>query len=384
MQIPSRVFYGGRSGAPLALIAATAAVTLLFSSTPFLIPPISEHYGVSEGTAGAISVVQVGAFAAANFIFPRLLRPNGRILRASAAALVVLNVLSAFAGFFSVLVTLRFFAGLAAGTMTWLTWTNAMKRKRSMSSVAATGPVAALVAAPLVSIVARQGDDAVFLFLALVTVPAVVLWAPVSGRRRAKGVISGSRSNRILLVSLFALTFFGSSVFINQTIVARDIHGLSSLAASLAFSLNAAGGLLGARLSAHHRYPGWFLASMGPAMVLSVLGPTPFFYIGMAWWGFAFWMGVPGVLQMLVDRSLEPTERAGDGQGVLALGRAGGPAFGGVFVDAGALAALAVTSAIGATLSGLTVVGVKEGRDRLPPTDPRTVDQQATDDPGES
>ena len=79
---------------------------------------------------------------------------------------------------------------------------------------------------------------------------------------------------------------------------------------------------------------------------------------------------------MLVDRSLEPTERAGDGQGVLALGRAAGPALGGVFVDSGALIALAATSAVGIAVSGLTVVGVKEGRDRLPPTDPRTIDQQ--------
>jgi predicted MFS family arabinose efflux permease len=100
------------------------------------------------------------------------------------------------------------------------------------------------------------------------------------------------------------------------------------------------------------------------------------FYIGMTWWGFAFWMGVPGVLQMLVDRSLEPSERAGDGQGVMALGRSLGPALGGAFVDAGALVALAVTSATGIAIAGTTVIGVKEGRDRLPPTDHRTIDQQ--------
>ena len=87
-------------------------------------------------------------------------------------------------------------------------------------------------------------------------------------------------------------------------------------------------------------------------------------------------MGVPGVLQMLVDRSLEPSERAGDGQGVLALGRATGPVLGGAFVDNGALTGLAVTAAAGTAVSGLLVVGVKEGRDRLPPSDPRTLDQQ--------
>lgn len=376
MQIPSRILYGGRQGAPLALIAATASVTMLFASTPFLITPLSEHYGISEGFAGSISVAQVGAFAAVNFVLPRFVRPSGKVLRFAAISLVGLNLLSAFAGVYAVLLVLRVLAGAAAGTMTWLTWSNAMQRKRSMSSIAATGPMTALIAAPLMALLAGGGDQTVYAFLAIVTIPAAVLKAPVAGRRRAKGVISGSRSNRILLLSLFALTFFGSAMFINQTIVARDIHGLSSLAASIAFSFNAGGALIGARLSTRHRYPGWFLASIGPAAILTVVGPAWFFYVGMMWWGFAFWMGIPGVLQMLVDRSLEPSERAGDGQGVLALGRAAGPALGGVFVDAGAMIALSVTSATGAMLAGLTVVGVKEGRDRLPPTDPHTIDQQ--------
>jgi len=382
VHVPSRILYGGRQGAPLALIAATAAVTMMFSSTPFLIEPISEHYGISAGLAGAISVVQVGAFAAANFLLPRLLRPNGRILRAGAIALVVLNALSAVAGVFPLLVVLRFFAGFAAGTMTWLAWSNAMRRQSSMSSVAATGPVAALIAAPLLSIIAGYGDQAVFGFLAIVAIPAAVLWAPVSGRKRGKGVISGSKSNRILLASLFGMTFFGSALFINQSIIAQESYGISSFATSIGFSLNAAGGLLGARLSRFHKHPGWFLASVGPAALLSVLGPLPLFYVGMAWWGFGFWMGVPGVLQMLVDRSLEPAERAGDGQGMLALGRAGGPVLGGAFVDAGAVTGLAVTAAVGVAVSGLSVVGVKQGRDMLPPSDPRTIDQDDLPDLG--
>ncbi len=376
MQIPSRILYGGRQGAPLALIAATAAVTMLFAATPFLITPLSEHYGITEGFAGSISVAQVGAFAVVNFVFPRLLRPSGKLLRISALSLVLLNLLSAFAGLYVVLLFLRVLAGAAAGTMTWLTWSNAMRRKRSMSSIAATGPMTALVAAPLMSFIAGWGDQAVYACLAIATVPAAVLWAPVAGRRRAKGVISGSRSNRILLASLFGFTFFGSALFINQTIVARDIHGLSSFASSVAFSFNAAGSLLGARLSTRHRHPGWFMASIGPAAILTVIGPVWLFYVGMMWWGFAFWMGVPGTLQMLVDRSLEPTERAGDGQGVMALGRAAGPALGGAFVDSSALVALAVTSATGLAVSGMTVIGVKEGRDRLPPSDLNTIDQQ--------
>ncbi|NHZ70919.1 MAG: MFS transporter [Proteobacteria bacterium] len=378
MQVPTRISYGGRSGAPLALIAATAAVTMMFAATPFLVPAIAARYNVSEGTVGAISIAQVGAFAAANFVLPRLFRPSGRTLRLAAFALMLLNAASIAPSWFPVLVVLRILAGAAAGTMTWLTWTNAMKRKSSMSAVASTGPLVVLIAAPIVAMAATQGDRVVYAILAVVTIPAALLFAPVTGRRRAKGVISGSRSNRLLLGALGALTFFGSALFINQAVVARDIHDLSPLATSLAFSLNAAGGLLGARLSVKHVYPGWFMLTIGPAALLTVLGPPFGFYIGMAWWGFAFWMSVPGILRMLVDRSLEPSERAGDGQGLMALGRAFGPAMGGYFVDAGGLTTLAIISGIGISTSGLTVVGVKQGREMLPPTDPRTIDQRET------
>ncbi len=376
MQVPTRIAYGGRSGAPLALIAATAAVTAMFAATPFLIPAIADRYGVSEGAVGAISVAQVGAFAVANFLLPRMFRPSGRALRISAVALVILNIASLAPSWFPILVALRLVAGFAAGAMTWLTWTNAMKRKRSMAAVASTGPATALVAAPLMAIAATYGDQLMYGILAVVAIPAVVLFAPITGRKRARGVISASRSNRLLLGALGALTFFGSALFINQAIVAREIHGLSPLMTSLAFSLNAAGAILGARLSTKHKFPGWMIVTIGPAAILTVHGPPAFFFIGMTWWGLAFWMAVPGVLQMLVDRSLEPAERAGDGQGVMALGRAFGPAMGGYFVDTGGLGILAVISGIGISASGLTVVGVKQGREMLPPTDPRTIDQR--------
>ncbi len=377
MHVPTRIAYGGRSGAPAALIAATSAVTAMFAATPFLIPAIADRYGVTEGAVGAISVAQVGAFAVANFVLPRMFRPSGRALRVSAVTLVVLNVVSMAPSWFPLLVALRLVAGFAAGAMTWLTWTNAMKRKRSMAAIASTGPITALVAAPILAVAASQGgDQLMYGLLALVTLPAAVLFAPITGRKRARGVISASRSNRLLLGALGALTFFGSALFINQAVVAREIHGLSPLATSVAFSLNAAGAILGARLSTKHKFPGWLMVTIGPAAAFTVLGPTPAFYIGMAWWGFAFWMAVPGVLQMLVDRSLEPSERAGDGQGLMALGRAFGPAMGGYFVDTGGLGTLAIISGIGISASGLTVVGVKQGREMLPPTDPRTIDQR--------
>jgi len=345
----------------------------MYAATPFLITPIAERYGISEGAVGAVSVAQVGAFAAANFVLPRLFTPSGRILRVSAAVLLILNIASAVPNVYVVLVGLRLIAGFAAGSMTWLAWTSAMQRRTSMAAVASTGPVTVLVGAPILAIVAGMGDRALYLLLALATVPAVLFVGHVTGERRARGLVSRSRSNRVLLLALATATLFGSALFINETLVARDVHGLSGLAASLAFSLNAATGLLGARLSARHRRPGWMIVTIVPAALLTVIGPPVFFYLGMAWWGFAFWLAIPGVLQMLSDRSLSPSERAGDAQGLMAIGRSIGPILGGAFVDMGSLVTLGVVAAAGLAVSGGMVVGVEEGREHLPPTDLRTV-----------
>ncbi len=374
VQGPTRIAYGASRHAPFALIGATAATALMFAATPWLIGPIADRYGVTEGASGAVSVVQVGAFALANFLLPRLFAPNGRILRIAACALIALNVLSAIPDIYAVLLVLRFLAGFAAGAMTWLAWSSAMKVRRSMAAIAATGPVTALLAAPLLAMTATQGDRAVYLVLAVSAIPAAIFTAHLTGARRKRGHVSGSRSNRVLLAALGGATMFGSALFINEAIVARDMHNLSAFAASVGFSLNAAGGLLGARLSTRHRRPGWFLASIGPAALLTVVGPAPFYFIGLAWWGFAFWMGVPGVLQMLSERSLNPSERAGDAQGVMAVGRSLGPLIGGAFVDLGSLISLAVIACVGTVASGVTVIGVQEGRELLPPTDPRTTE----------
>ena len=77
---------------------------------------------------------------------------------------------------------------------------------------------------------------------------------------------------------------------------------------------------------------------------------------------------------MLSERSLNPSERAGDAQGVMAVGRSLGPLIGGAFVDLGSLISLAVIACVGTVASGVTVIGVQEGRELLPPTDPRTTE----------
>ncbi len=368
---PTRVAYAFQPRAPAGLVAGAAAVAVLFAATPFLIPEVAARFGVTEGRAGLISVAQVGAFAVVNLVLPRFLAPSAVAWRSAAWALVATNGASAALTDFSGLLAVRAGAGAAAGLLTWVAWSDAMRRPRSLASIAATGPVTVLVGSPVLAALSASGDRLVFAVMAVVAVPAAVVPpGPEIGAARRSGV-SRSRSNRILLAAMFVLTFSGSSLFIYEVVLARDQLGLGPAVASLGFSLNAAGGLLGARLASRHRRPGWWLATGGPAAYLTIQGGNAASYlISMTWWGFAFWMGVPGIMQMLAERSREPGERAGDAQAVMAFGRALGPALGGVFADAGAVTGLALVAGGGIAVAGLAVTGVQEGRERLPPTDP--------------
>ena len=379
MFAPARLAYALRPNAPIGILIAASAVQVLFGATPFLIPEVADRYGVTEGLAAGISVAQVGAFAVANLILPRLLAPNGKVLRWAAVALVVANAASALPEQFWLLVSIRALAGFAGGALTWVVWADAMRNPRSLAGVASAGPVTALISAPMLSAVAGFGDRAVYLALAVVALPAVFVGTDTGVNEKGSGSVSGSRSNRVLLLALLLLTFFGSSVFVFVAVAAREALGLSPFAVSFSYSLNAAAGLLGTRLASRHRRPGWWLLSVAPSIYLAGAGGQVWLvFLGMAWWGFAFWMGVPGVLQMLAARSLAPDERAGDAQALMAFGRAAGPVLGGSLVDGGAFATLAVVAGVGTAVVGGMVIGVQEGRDRLPPTDPRLIDRSAS------
>jgi DHA1 family inner membrane transport protein len=363
---------GLRPRAPLAVLAAALGVSIVFAATPFLIPEVAERFGTSEGIAAGVSVVQVSAFAVATFMAPRLLQASSVLMRRAVGGVMVANVLSALAGEFWVLLLTRGIAGGAAGLVTWLVWADAMRHPAHMAGVASAGPIAGLLGAPLVAAVAAAGDRAVFLLLAAVLVPGIVVRTPAWRGETARREVSRSRSNRVLLVALMLLTLGSAALYVFEAVAARDLLDLTPLEASVGFSLNAAAGIVGARFSSRHRRPGWYLASAGLAAFATVAGGHPlWFYAGMAWWGFAFWMGVPGVMLMLSVRSLEPGERAGDAQAMMAAGRACAPLLGGGFVDAGAYTSLGAVAGAAIVLSGVTVMSVQEGRERLAPTDPR-------------
>ncbi|MEX2279993.1 MAG: MFS transporter [Acidimicrobiia bacterium] len=374
MFAPIRSLTAFTRGTPPALLASAAAVTFMFAATPFLIAEIADRYGIGRGDAGLYSTVQVGAFALTTVLIPRFAQPSVSVFRAAVGVLVVANLSSIVAPGYLALLGTRVVSGAAAGTITWLGWAAAMETRRSLAAMSAVGPVAALVAAPVVGLLVGLGDAAVFAAIAVVALPVMFLRVPAFGTRPVPGERSGSRSNRVLLGALFLLTCSGAGLFVYLTVIGVERLGMTPFEASLGFSLNAAAGFVGARLSGRHRRPGVWLATAGPAAVLSVLGGSVlWFYVGLAWWGLAFWMGLPGVLEMLAARSLRPDERAGDAQGLMAFGRSAGPGVGGVLVDGGSFEGLALAAGIGLTMSGLIVVGVQEGREALPPSDLRTV-----------
>jgi len=356
------------------LLASAAVVTLMFSATPFLISEVADRFGIGRGDAGLFSMTQVGAFAVANVVLPRLMQPSVRVFRVALVMMVLANLGSITAPDFLSLLATRVATGAAAGALTWLGWASAMASRGSLAAMSAVGPMSALISAPVIGLLITRGDGVVFAVLAASAVPLLFVAVPPFERRPHPGERSRSRSNRVLLGALFLLTCAGAGLFIYEAVVAVELLGMTPFAASVAFSLNAAAGFVGARLATSHRRPGIWLATAGPAAFLSVTGGSVvWFYVGMTWWGFAFWMGLPGVLEMLVARSLRPDERAGDAQALMAFGRSVGPGLGGVMVDAGSYGALALAAGVGLTLSGVVVVGVQEGREALPPTDIRTV-----------
>ncbi len=261
MFTPTRLAYAIKPHAPIPIMAAAVALAAMFAATPFLIPEIASRYGVSQGSAGFISVVQVGAFAISSFALPKVLAPSGRLLRIAGIVFLLSNVASIFLSVFWLLVAVRLVAGFAAGVVTWMVWVEAMGDRRSLSSISSIGPMTALIGAPILAVVAASGDRYIYGVLALVALPAALMKIDTSGVAKKVRKVSRSRSNRVLLFALALATMAGSSLFVYAAVAAFQELGLSPSQASIGYSLNAAAGLAGARLAGRHRRPGWFLAS---------------------------------------------------------------------------------------------------------------------------
>ena len=369
---PTRLYLAVRDHEDLGLLAAAASTTVFFAGTPFILDDIADLYGVAVGTAGLMSTVQVGAFAAATFIAGRRFRTDRRFLIWGALAASAANAFSVIAPGFAVLLAMRAVAGVGAGLLVWLSWAKAMRSAHGMRTVAAVGPITALVASPVIAWFAEMGGaPAVFWLLAAAFVPPALLPATFSGYRYDRSRVSASRSNVVLIVALGVMTFAANGLWVYVAVIG-EATGLSPGLVALGFSTNALSGFIAARVKARPFPPRVWFFVMAAATVLVTFGGSPLLWaLGVLVWGFSFWMAVPMMLGSIASWSLAPEERVGDAQSAMAVGRALGPAVGGLFLgDATSFSAIGLFAVVGVSVSAMMAYGVAlYRRDRVPPQD---------------
>lgn len=361
MFAPIRSIAAYRPHSAPGVLAALATTTAIFAATPFLIPAVATQFGIGLGLAGLISTAQVGGFALASYVGGRRLTPGRKVLVMAELLTALANLVGAYAGGLGALICLRGLAGAGMGIVTWLGWAQGSRLEHGFAEVAAVGPVVAIIASPIHALlIDRGGFSLVYLALAGITLVSVFVPAHFERQSPVGREVSGSRSNRLLLAALLLLTFTGSALFV-FTAAAGARTGMSAVAVSLAFSLNALGGLVAVRQTSHH--PGrWLLVTSLAAFITGGIGRPSTFLVGMALWGYAFWMAIPGVMRMLAARSLRADERMGDAQSLMALGRMLGPAAGGAILGPGRFTLLSVWSAGLMSISAGTVKAVERRR----------------------
>jgi len=348
MTLPTRLIQSVRPHASAGVMAGAAVVAATFAATPFLLPDLSARLGMDIGDTGFLSTAQVGSFALSTFLAGRLLRPRRRLHYGSLGLIAVATAASALMTTFPLLLVTRVVSGLGMGTITWIAWADATRSPRGMGDVAAIAPVTATIASPLLGWLTGAGGYP-WVFGSLAALAVIASLAPVDfgDLPRIGRNVSGSRSNRFLLVGLLVLSVGGSSVFIFTAAAAEAVHDLGPVTVSWALSLNAICGVIATRRAAR---PGsaaiWIGLTAVSAIAVSVIASPLVFFIALAVWGFAFWMAIPEVLRMLTERSLTPSERMGDAQAAMAVGRVFGPVVGAFALGAGLFTRLSLVGAV--------------------------------------
>lgn len=347
-------------------MAGAAVVAATFAATPFLLPDVAGRLSVDIGDTGLLSAAQVGSFAVASFLSGRVLRPR-RTLHYGALAVIGLATFgSALASSFLVLLATRLIAGFGLGMITWIAWADATRFARGIGDVAAVAPLTAALASPPLGWLTELGGYP-WVFTALGTLTFAALFAPVDFAElpRVGRNVSESRSNRLLLGTLLVLSMGGSSVFIFSGATAIQVHGLSPALLSWALSLNAIMGVIATRRTPRPGMAGlWLLGTAAGALVIGIISSSIVFFVALAVWGFAFWMAVPAIFELLAQKSRMRSERVGDAQAAMAVGRVFGPVLGGLALGAGMFARLSIVGASVLLIAALTVIIIERHRIR--------------------
>jgi predicted MFS family arabinose efflux permease len=364
---PTRLLTAIKPSASPGVLVGVGVVTVVFAATPFLVPEVADRFGVALGTAGLISTAQVAGFAVSSFLAGRVARASRRLLVAAGLVVALANLASALVGPFSLLLATRVVAGLAMGVITWLAWADATRHEGGIGDVAAVGPVAAMIASPGLAWLAQAGGHRlVYLALGGITLLATLVPAEVAPTEPVGRSVSRSRSNRVLLGALMIFTMAGSALFVFAA-VPGEVAGLSAVAVSLGFSLNALAGIAGARTVARRGTAWLWMGATGAAALVVGVVPLGWAYLAaMALWGYSFWVAIPEVFRLLAAKSHRPEERVGDAQALMGVGRMFGPAVGGVVLGADRFTALTILATAGILVAALLVGAVEVRRGPKP------------------
>lgn len=338
MQIPVRLAVLLRPSVAPGVLLAVGFTHLVLTATPFLLDLVAESYSIGLASAALISTTQLGGFAAGSWGAGRWLRPSRRVFLAALVLALVVNVASAFLPPFPILLALRLVSGLSVGLITWFAWVQVFGDNKGMSNVAVIGPVVGIAASPVIAAFAVGGGTAaVFGFLAL-TAAVPLLFNGGTG----KAEHMPERSERtapvpaalVLLIALGLFTLGGSSVFQYTVVIGTGDLGLSTGMVAALFSLNAVVSIPATVWPWSRGIPSpWMVLTASCALLVTVADSPVAFVAGLAVWGFGFWMAVPAAFAALAARSAHPSDRAGDAQAIMSVGRVFGPLLGGLVLD---------------------------------------------------
>ncbi|MEM7338770.1 MAG: hypothetical protein AAF467_08985 [Actinomycetota bacterium] len=379
MQIPVRLAVLLRPRVAPGVLLAVGFTHLVLTATPFLLDLVAEVYDVGLATAALITTTQLGGFAAGSWGAGRWLRPSRRVFLVALLLAVSVNAISAFLPPFAVLLGLRLVSGLSIGLITWFAWVQVFGDNKGMSNVAVIGPVVGIAASPVIAGFALAGGaSAVFGFLAAL---AVVPLAVIGGTGAADAVPPRSQRSSpvpaavVLLIALGLFTLGGSSIFQYAVVIGTGDVGLSTGTVAALFSLNAVVSIPASVWPWSRGIPSpWMVLTAVCALLVTVGGGPVAFAIGVGLWGFGFWMAVPAAFAALAARSAHPSDRAGDAQAIMSVGRVFGPLLGGLVIDALGVEWLGVLGAGTMLVAAGTVFAVRAAvaprRRQLPGTVP--------------
>jgi DHA1 family inner membrane transport protein len=350
MLVPVRLLLALKPSVAPALLVAIASSTVVFVATPFLLSGIADERNISLGAVGWISTTQLAGFVLASWVGGKFLKPVRSVFITGSVLGATANLASAVAPSLLVLSGTRFVSGVSLGLAAWFGWQAAFGDAEKTGDVAVIGPLVGTVTAPGVSILIETvGVDWLFVVLAAVAAsPLIFAHAvpTVDGLRPHRTRHAATRAARLILVALGLVTLGGSSVFVYAAAIGANLNGLSPFYVSMLFSANALVGIPAAKWRGRRGPAGlWFLGTALMAILMASVRNDAVYSFGLVAWGFIFFMAIPAAFALLASRSAFPSERAGDAQAVMALGRVFGPLLGGALIASGSSVTLGFCAA---------------------------------------